>query len=186
MGILIIAFAAIVAPVMGAQATAVVSGNMASVVAISTVGEITNWALVAGASPNVNTGAQLKITANGPFTITAKDTMPTDLTKPVGTAGRMVEAVTATGLYVATAAPGKSLATPLEIVGTATEHVTGIDITALSGSTQTLYTADGTYGYSDQLLPLTFKQMVGLTEPRVSASGNSYRIPVEFSITASA
>ena len=182
-GLMLIAFAATVAPVMGADATAIISGNMASQVSISTVGEITNWALVAGATPNLNTDAQLSISANGPFVIYAKD--PMTAPKIAGTAGRMAETVI-TGTYVEPAAGGKSLATPLALDSTTTNFIIGTSLVGLTAAPQTIYASDGSHGYSNQVLPLTFKQMVGLTEPRVSDVLNAYRIPVEFTITASA
>jgi len=183
-GLMLIAFAATVAPVMGADATAVISGNMASQVSIVTVGEITDWVLVAGAEPNVNSGTQLSISANSPFTITAKDELPAP--KPAGTDGRMAEVVVLTGTYPATAAGGKSLLTPLAIDTTTTNFVLATSLVGLTAAPQTIYASDGAHGYSNQLLPLTFKQVVGLSEPRVSYPGNAYRIPVVFAITVAA
>ena len=188
-GLMLITLAATVAPVMGvpvvgADTTAVISANMASQVSISTVGEITNWILVAGDAPNVNNAAQLSISGNGPFTISAKDWMPGP--KPAGTDGRMAEVVLDTGTWPATAAGGKSLLTPLAIDSTATNFIIATSLVALTANPQTIYSSDGAHGYSNQLLPLTFKQMVGLSEPRVSAAGNAFRIPVVFTITATA
>lgn len=179
-GLLVIAFAATVAPVMGAtSATTLISGNPNASLSIATSGNITNMPLSVG--PNADADVNLIISANIPFSIGARDLM--DSLKPAGSEGKMSEVVLATGNYV-TNSP-KILGTAMDIDVSTTASIIAADIT-LTASDQPIYTYTGSSGFSGQALPLNFKQTVLFTDPRLTTADHAYRIPVQFTIQATA
>ena len=174
-GILIIAFAAMVAPVLAANTgTTYVSGNPSKYVAITLSSGSVPLTLVPGGSA---TSSALTITAdsNAKFTITVNDNSGRALGQ--GYMGNYTS-----GAYEASPT-NTTLASPLQLSGTTTGTTTVGTITPpiLTGTPQTLYT--GTKWVSSQSLPTLFTQPVALNDPFLPGS-SVYRMDMMFTITA--
>jgi hypothetical protein len=186
-GVLIIASIVMVAPVAAAEsATAgtAVSGTLAKTVTLTPSAATGSITLTPGAETSLST-ITLVASQNCAGTITAVDAMTgTTGVKNAGTAGYMTN-YTAGGAYpdctdgiLCPVSPTK-LAAPMKLVGTtAGVYSQAAQITDLS-TAKTVYTISG--GGSDGALGLAFSQLTALTDP-VLPAGNTYRIPVTFTI----
>ncbi|WP_292425645.1 hypothetical protein [Methanoregula sp.] len=172
--ILIIAFAAMAAPVMAAQ-SATITANPAKTITVTVNGGITNWALAQGLNTDA-TSVTLDVASNSPnWVVSVKDALDPDsvpTAKP--DAGQMVDYNTATSVY-GTLKLGSSL-----VIGGATSatQYTGATVT-LTGSDQAIVTganastAAGTFTGT----PVTIKQTVAITDS-VLPTNHVYRIIV--------
>ena len=173
-GILIIAFAAMAAPVMAAQ-SATITANPAKTITVTVNGGITNWVLAQGLNTDA-TSVTLDVASNSPNWVdSVKDALDPDsvpAAKP--DAGQMVDYNTATSVY-GTLKLGSSL-----VIGGATSatQYTGATVT-LTGSDQAIVTganastAAGTFTGT----PVTIKQTVAITDS-VLPTNHVYRIIV--------
>jgi methionine-rich copper-binding protein CopC len=174
-GVLIIALAAMVAPVMAASPTAdtVVSGNPASYVDI-TVSSATISMTLTPSITNHYTTATLGATANGPTTIKATDAGTNS--KP--SAGYMVNCTTSGNTWST-----DKLGSKMTISGTNVGVFTASTVADLGDLTpETLYTGSGEA--DTQSLALSFNQAVTVADP-ILPSGYTYKLPVTFTIAAS-
>jgi len=168
-GILIIAFAAMVAPVMAAT-TATITGNPDKTITVTVTGGITNWALAQGLNTD-STNVKLTVESNSPgWVVAAKDAL--DGSKP--SAGKMVDYSTDTETY-------NTLALGSEVViggATSATHYAGSEIT-LSGSDQTIVTGDSASTAAGTFTDtaVTVKQTVAITDS-VLPTNHVYRIIV--------
>jgi hypothetical protein len=178
-GILIIAFAAVVAPAMAAgTGIATITGNPAKTISLTVNGGTIGLNLDPTAPQPItdSTTATLDVSSNSPgWTVSVKDAL--DGSKP--SAGKMVNYTTASSTY-GTLALGSALnvgsasyvSAPNGFVGTSHD---------LTGSDQAIETgaSDTTAANSFTATALTFKQTVVITDP-VLPSGQVYRIIVTF------
>ena len=179
-GILIIAFAAMVAPVLaGTTGTAYVSGNPSKYVAITLSSGTVPLTLIPNAAA---TSSALTITAdsNSKFTITVNDNTGRALGD--GTQGYMGNYSVTNSAYEVIPNNTK-LASPLQLSGTTTGTTTVGTITPpiLAATPQTLYT--GTHWVASQSLPTLFTQPVAYNDPFLLGT-NVYRMDMMFTITA--
>jgi hypothetical protein len=172
-GLLVIAFAAMIAPVM-AGSTATITGNVAKTITVNVNGTITDWPLTSGITNTNSTSVTLDVSSNSPgWVVSIKDAL--DGGKP--SAGHLVDY---TGSTYGTVALGSALG----ISSASVTGLTGGSVAALSGSDSTIetgasdYTGAGTFTAT----PLTFSQLVAITDP-VLESGHTYRIIVTFTGT---
>ena len=174
--VLIIAFAAMAAPVMAADASdvTVVSGNPTASVAL-TVSSATAAITLTPGTTVPYTALELTATSNGPATIKVYDTM----TGSKATAGYM-ENRTAADVW-----QGDKLTAPLKIKGAAsigkfTGQTTAFSIVGTPGTT--LYTEAGP---DTQTLTTSLEQAVAAppADPLLPGT-NTYQIPLTFTITS--
>lgn len=179
-GILIIAFAAMVAPVMAAESgTTTITGNPAKTMAVTVTGGISNWVLDPTTSPKVDSSSvTLSVSSNSPgWVVSVKDGM--EGSKTAGSEGKMAEYITGTSSYSTLV-----LGTAMEVISASHAGFTGQDVATLSGTDQAIesgasdYTAANTFSNT----ALTFKQPVAITDS-VLPSGHVYRIMITFTGT---
>ena len=172
-GILIIALAAVVAPVMAATTT--ITGNPTKTISVTAHGGITDWVLSAAASQPIHdtNDVTLDVSSNARhWYVNAADL---DLTKP--SRGFMVDWGGAA--YDGTAV----LANALGVQGTATasQYTATAGIVTLSGSDQLIY--QGVNGPSGtgtfNAMPLDFSQTVLSSDASLTGT-DVYRIVVTF------
>jgi hypothetical protein len=175
-GILIIAFAAVVAPVMaGTSGTTTITGNPAKTISITVNGPAISLNLDPTASPAVDsTHETLDVSSNTPsWTVKVKDAL--DDGKP--SAGKMVDYLTTGPGPYGTLALGTAIN-----VGSAsvTPGFTGSTKT-LSGADQTIELGDADFNAANTFsaTPLTFTQPVVITDSVLGAN-HVYRIIVTF------
>ena len=142
----------------------------AATVDITLSGDIAAMPLKPGQT-NSDTSVTLTVVlADVPFYVKVKDDMSGS--KTPGSAGQMVDYATPAGPY----GPAK-LATAIGVTGTTSGTTEASAVNALSGTDQTLYT--GSEGVTNQVLALSFNQLVAYTDRRLGA-GHVYRIRVLF------
>jgi hypothetical protein len=169
-GIMIIAFAAMVAPVMaGLTDTTAVYGNPTAYVSVTVSGPAALMTLAATGA-NSDTSMHLDAITNCPATITAVDAM----SNGKGSAGYMVNVTTAGNTYSA-----DKLGAKMQISGADAGVFTATTADDLATTPHLLYTASG--ATATQELALSFDQTTSYSDPRLP-SGYSYRIPVTFTI----
>jgi hypothetical protein len=179
-GILIIAFAAVVTPVMAASTTTI-TGNPTAVIAVSVTGGTVNLALNPQISPATDSSQTLTVSANAVgWTVAAKDGL--DGSKPVGTLGFMVEAASSGGAYI-TPTP-KNLTAVMNVTGgimtgaNAAPVIIKLDKAASGGTIETGTAAvDGTTG------SITFSQIANYVDQRLTGP-ETYQMVVTFTGTA--
>jgi hypothetical protein len=176
-GILIIAFAAIVIPVMAADTTTI-TGNPDSVISISVTGGTVD--LSSGLSPQLppaeDSTQTLTVSANGiGWTVAVSDAL--DNSKPAGSKGFMVEALSSAGAYV-TPSP-KNLTAVMNVTGGSMTGATGATVKLDGGGVIETGTAavDGTTG------SITFQQIANYVD-QVLTGTETYRTVVTFTATA--
>ncbi|MFA4850489.1 MAG: hypothetical protein WC626_12245 [Methanoregula sp.] len=180
-GILIIAFAAMAAPVMAASTGSdysVITGNPTLYVSIALAGGTHEITLTPGTTTPY-AGATLTVSNNGPCVISALDTMTDEHAgaKTADTGGYMVNYSTVSGTY---ATPATQLNSKMKLTGTVgTTAFTESDINTLSASAQPLFTSTGVN--TAGVLTPSFEQAVANTDKIVPAN-YIYRIPITFSI----
>ena len=176
-GILIIAFATVVAPVMAANTgTATITGNPPKTLSLTVNGGISNWNLDPTTSPKVDsTSVNLTVSSNSPgWLVSVKDAL--DGSKPAGSAGKMVD-------YNVGSYGTLALGSNLTVGSASVAGFTGSTVT-LHGSDQAIETGaiDATAAGTFTNTALTFTQPVAITDA-VLGSGHVYRIIVTFTGT---
>jgi len=175
-GILIIAFAAVVAPVMAADTgTATLTGNPPKTLSLTVNGGITDWNLDPTVVQPITdaTSVNLTVSSNSPgWVVSVKDAQ--DGSKP--TPGRMVD-------YNAGSYGTLALGSNLTVGGASGTGYDGTEKT-LSVSDQAIVTgaSDATAAGTFSNTVLTFKQYVVISDS-VLISGHAYRIIVTFTGT---
>jgi hypothetical protein len=180
-GILIIALAAMVAPVMALDSgSATIDGNPARIIAVTVTGDITGWNLATIGENTAPSTAKLTVSSNSPgWLVKVSDAMTG---KPAGTVGKMVNA-TSVGAYIPT--PLTYLNQALVLSSTSPTGITGAtDVTLVGGAGAVIETgasdATGAGTFTDT--PITMKQTIGYTDV-VLPSTNIYKIVVTFTGT---
>ncbi|MGA2122303.1 MAG: hypothetical protein ABSG49_09720 [Methanoregula sp.] len=178
-GILVIAFAAVVAPVMAATTgSATITGNPPMKMDLTLHGSITGWSLDPTASQPLTNSASVTMDVKSndrSWDVSAKDALDNDGVPAAKTnAGFMLEYDPAgTGTWKTIA-----LGNALHVGATTSGHLTGAEVT-LSGSDQTIANGDGAAGGAGTFMgqPLTIKQTVAYSDPVLTGS-EVYRIIV--------
>ena len=153
--------------------TSSVTGNPTAYIAITVVGDISDWELTPD-STNLNaTGANLTVTANiiG-WTVHVKDAL--DNSKPAGSVGMMAEYNTTTPEYVS---DGDVLVNNMT--------VEGLDVTGTTGDLITLGPTDmqieiGTDEANARPMDIKIRQTVTKYDPRLLEADHVYRMIVTF------
>ncbi|MGD0535177.1 MAG: hypothetical protein ABR999_07005 [Methanoregula sp.] len=177
-GILIIAFAAVVAPVMAATAgNATISGNPPLSMNLTVTGTITGWSLDPSVSQPLTNATAVTMTVRSndrSWVVSAKDGM--DNSKTSGTAGKMADW---NGTAYNTTS-SISLGSAMLVGATTATGFTGATVT-LTGSDQAIATGTGATAAAGTFnaLPLTFQQSVTYADPSL-ISPDVYRIIVTF------
>ncbi|MGB8219998.1 MAG: hypothetical protein WCE46_06395 [Methanoregula sp.] len=183
-GLLVIAFAVMITPVMAGN-TATVTANPSKVISVTVNGGITNWALDPTNSPKIDASdVTLTVSSNDPgWTVAVKDALDQDTgsnSKP--NAGYLVDYNTNTNLWGTT-----HLGSPLKVESASVTGITGNpgSPVILSNTDQTIETgaSDSTGTGTFTTTPLTFTQPVAYTD-QVLGSNHVYRIIVTFTGTA--
>lgn len=179
MGLLIIAFAAMVMPVMAANTgTAIITGNPPVKMDITVDGGITNWGLDPSVTQPItdSTSVTMDVMTNSKsWVVSVRDALDGGKTS----AGFMEEYTGAAyGTQTLTNALVVGAATPVTVA-----YFTGSEVT-LSGTDQAFATSDGlAHAAGNHLdIPLTFKQTVLIADPVLTGS-NVYRIIATFTAT---
>ncbi|MDD1682495.1 MAG: hypothetical protein LUO98_01555 [Methanoregula sp.] len=179
-GILIIAFAAMVAPVMAADTdsgTAIITGDVAQTITLTPPAAPIALTLDPTLSPATDSGSDLGVSSNYPdWVVTAEDLL--DSGKPALSDGIMVNWVMAgPGPYGTTL-----LASPLELGTADGTGYTGSALTALTAQF-TFAQGDGTSAAADIFtIPLDLSQPVAYTDVVLPAT-ETYQIIVTFTGT---
>ena len=175
-GVLIIALAAMAAPVMAADSTtATVAGNAEATIDVSVEGTLTAWTLT---PPSVtdSTSVDLVVKANtAGWHVAVVDAMGDG--KQVA-AGRMQEAVSAAGAYVADAG-SMDAALVISAPGGVNGAGAAVGDVTLSGAAAN-YIVNGASATSTYDGDLTFTQAVSYTGDPVLADNHVYKIVVTF------
>lgn len=176
-GILIIAFAAMVAPVMAVSTgSATVAGNTVDTIDITVTGDLTGFSLTPPTATSTD-ALTLAVSANTDgWHVDVKDPMTG---KVAGSAGKMQEAVSIAGAYEAAGEvmdAALQLSAPTSGAGTSAGTITlgADDAHLLSGSA-------ATSSYS-QLLTLT-QTVSYTTDPVLTTENHVYKIVVAFTGT---
>jgi len=190
-GLLIIAFAAMVAPVMAAASSSGgsnITANPSPYLSLTAAGNITYFQLAVGANSfGGATGgdlpgymSNLTLTSNSNYTVTATDAL--DQSKPAATAGKLSEYDTVHGTYNTSAYYYLSNALHTVVTTNMTSqagYVTGFDVT-LDDTQQSLATGGNVSGGA---IPVAFTQQVTTGDLRLPTN-LFYRIVVTFTGTA--
>ena len=174
-GILIIAFAAMIAPVMADTTT--ITGNPQKAISITVHNGISNWVLIPSTDNADTSSVTLDVTSNEPaWSVSVKDAL--DGAKPAGSEGKMVDYLTTGPGPYGTLALGSAM----KVQGDTTQPTkfTGTEKT-LSGSDQAIDAGLDTTASAGQFLgtPLKFTQTVSATDP-VLLTNHVYRIVITF------
>jgi hypothetical protein len=182
-GILIIAFAAVVAPVMAATTgSATITGNPPMKMDLTIAGTITGWILDPTASQPLTDSTHVTMTVSSndrSWVVSAHDAL--DTTKPAGTVGKMAEW---TGSAYLTGASAAFLGSAMQVGATTVNPgFTGATVT-LTGAGQAIATGDGSKSAAGVFTtkPITIKQDVTYADP-VLTGGDVYQIIVTFTGT---
>jgi hypothetical protein len=168
-GVLIIAFAAVVAPVMAATNTTI-TGNPAKTISVTVNGGPISLVLNAGSTASDSTTESLTVASNSPgWTVSVKDAL--DGSKP--SAGQMVD-------YSGGSYGTLALASHMSVGSASQTGFTGTTV-VLSGTDQAIETGAGGYTAANTFTntALTFSQPVAITDSVLPGS-DVYRIIVTF------
>ncbi len=180
-GILIIAFAAMIAPVMAAS-SATITGNPEKAIAIDVQGTIADWVLTPGATETDATSVTLAVSSNSPgWVVSVKDALDVDgvpAAKP--NAGFMVDYLTTGGGTWGTTKLGTALTVNS---ANAPAHVTGASH-VLTGADQAIETGISETGGTGVFAAhaITLSQPVAYTDT-ILGTNHVYRIIVTFTGT---
>jgi hypothetical protein len=184
-GVLIIAFAAMVTPVMADLSdTTVITGNPASTTALSiteaTLSLGTAGVLAVGDNPGTLTMVVSNNAADG-YTVSVQDSM--DDSKS-GFAGQMLEYDTGTTHYI-TASP-KSIAAAMVVTvpDDATFYTHNSKTLAATAGSALITSASENHMVTDKSITTTATQTVVLSDPHLTDASRIYRIVPLFTITA--
>jgi len=178
MGILIIAGAAMVMPVMAVDSGSTqITGNAVPTIDITVTGSLAGWQLTPPSS--TNNGATLTVNTNvaSGWHVKVADSMTG---KATGSDGKMQEAVSAGGAYVAS---GAVLQSPLTVSAPGDTASTSDGTKTLTASPTAII--DGTAATSTYSQSLLFTQPVSYTLDPVLTGGHVYQIVVAFTGTPS-